>query len=118
MKTVCYICNKSGHRGDKCPAKDTGKILAYRRLIKPLLTLAELDSAQIYSLSNKAPAISEEMLRVPDYYDDIDILTDEEDEDIHGVYNGNDKNAQGSSSKKRVLSEESSEEDSSSDIEH
>lgn len=88
-------------------------------MIKPLLTLQELDSAQIYSLSNKAPAISEEMLRVPDYYDDIDILTDDENEDIPGECNENVKDAKGSSTtKKRFLSEESSEDDSSSDNEH
>ena len=51
------------------------KIQGHRRLIKPLLTLDDLDAAQVYSLSNKAPEISEEMLRVPDYYDDMDILT-------------------------------------------
>ena len=111
MKSVCYICSKDGHRADKCPAKDTGKILAHRRLIKPLLTLDDLDAGQVYSLSNKAPEISEEMLRVPDYYDDMDILTDEDDDQN----DDNHFNAQGSSTKKRSLYENNDDEDSSSD---
>ena len=111
MKSVCYICSKDGHRADKCPAKDTGKILAHRRLIKPLLTLDDLDAAQGYSLSNKAPEISEEMIRrVPDYYDDMDILTDEDDDQN----DENHFNAQGSSTKKRNLYEDNDDEDSSS----
>jgi hypothetical protein len=60
-------------------------------LIKPLLTLDDLDAGQVYSLSNKAPEISEEMLRVPDYYDDMDILTDEDDDEN----DENDFNVQG-----------------------
>ena len=111
MKSVCYICSKDGHRADKCPAKDTGKILAHRRLFKPLLTLDDLDAGQVYSLSNKAPEISEEMLRVPDYYDDMDILTDEDDDEN----DENDFNVQGSSTKKRNLYEEEDDQDSFSD---
>ena len=114
MKTVCYICSKDGHRAEKCLAKDTRKILAHRRLFKPLLTLDDLDAAQVYSLSNKAPEISEEMIRrVPDYYDDMDILTDEDDDEN----DENDFNAQGSSTKtkKRNLYEDNDDEDSSSD---
>jgi hypothetical protein len=111
VKSVCYICSKDGHRTDNCPAKDTGKILAHRRLIKPLLTLDDLDAGQVYSLSNKAPEISEEMLRVPDYYDDMDILTDENDDEN----DENDFNVQGSSTKKRNLYEEDDDEDSISD---
>jgi len=87
--------------------------LAHRRLIKPLLSLEELDPAQIFSLRNKAPQISEEMLRVPDYYDDIDELTDEDEENI-AEHDENNKNAQGSSTKKRALSEESEDDDDSS----
>jgi hypothetical protein len=53
-------------------------------LIKPLLTLLNaLDPDQIFALCNKAPEISEEMLRVPDYYDDIDELSEKDaDEEV------------------------------------
>ena len=48
-------------------------------MIKHLLTLNNaLDPDQIFALRNKAPEISEEMLRVPDYYDDIDELSEED----------------------------------------
>ena len=68
-----------------------------------------LYAAQVYSLiSNKATDISEEMLRVPDYYDDMNILTGEDDDEKNF-------NAQGSSTKKRNLYEEDDDEDSFSD---
>jgi hypothetical protein len=54
---------------------------------------------------------SKEMLRVPDYYDDMDILTDEDDDEN----DENDFNVQGSSTKKRNLYEEDDDEDSFSD---
>ena len=51
------------------------------------------------------------MLRVPDYCDDMDILTDEGDDEN----NENDFNIQGSLTKKRNLYEEDDDEDSFSD---
>jgi hypothetical protein len=51
------------------------------------------------------------MLRVPDYCDDMDILTDEGDDEN----NENDFNIQGSLTKKRNLYEEDYDEDSFSD---
>ncbi len=51
------------------------------------------------------------MLRVPDYYDDMDILTDEDDDKNDEI----DFNVQGPSTKKHNLYEEDDDEDSFSD---
>lgn len=86
-------------------------------MIKPLLTLDTLDPDQIFALRNKAPEISEEMLRVPDYFDDIDELSDEDDADEDDECADEEIIKEGSSSKqtkKRTWSQSNADADESS----
>ena len=83
-------------------------------MIKPLLTLDALTPDQIFALRNKAPEISEEMLRVPDYYDDIDELTDEDGDEDECADEEIIKQGSSNQSKKRTLSQTMADADKSS----
>ena len=91
-------------------------------MIKPLLTLNALDPNQIFALRNKAPEISEEMLRVPDYYDDIDELSEKDADEEESADEEISKQGSSKQTKKRTRSQsnadgnESSSESDDSDV--
>ena len=82
------MCFKTGHPPSQCPAKHTGKILHKYGFVKSLLQLPLLSKDQINRLRNKAPPLSEELLTA-DYYDEIDLQSDDgsealvEEEDLN-----------------------------------